>query len=176
MSDQTIRIVFATQYLENYGAHDWDGEGKCPQRWKPKGGATYVVPCTPAQLADVEWYNAVENGIAKRNDYEQEYIIDVQVVDTVDYVESDYVEFWEAPIFVHVSIGGDLLMEQSNLNFDNEVVGVRRWVQNAEEGMIGSTTLQEFDPVTVEWRQQKEMEMHGIDDTFAELEAMMESA
>lgn len=176
MSDQTIRIVFATQYLENYGAHDWDGEGECPQRWKPKGGATYVVPCTPAQLADVEWYNAVENGIAKRNDYEQEYIIDVQVVDTVDYVESDYVEFWEAPIFVHVSIGGDLLMEQSNLNFDNEVVGVRRWVQNAEEGMIGSTTLQEFDPVTVEWRQQKEMEMHGIDDTFAELEAMMESA
>lgn len=176
MSDQTIRIVFATQYLENYGAHDWDGEGECPQRWKPKGGATYVVPCTPAQLADVEWYNAVENGIAKRNDYEQEYIIDVQVVDTVDYVESDYVEFWEAPIYVHVSIGGDLLMEQSNLNFDNEVVGVRRWVQNAEEGMIGSTTLQEFDPVTVEWRQQKEMEMHGIDDTFAELEAMMESA
>ena len=176
MSDQTIRIVFATQYLENYGAHDWDGEGECPQRWKPKGGATYVVPCTPAQLADVEWYNAVENGIAKRNDYEQEYIINVQVVDAIDYVESDYVEFWEAPIYVHVSIGGDLLMEQSNLNFDNEVVGVRRWVQNAEEGMIGSTTLQEFDPVTVEWRQQKEMEMHGIDDTFAELEAMMESA
>ena len=176
MSDQTIRIVFATQYLENYGAHDWDGEGECPQRWKPKGGATYVVPCTPAQLADVEWYNAVENGIAKRNDYEQEYIIDVQVVDAVDFVESDYVEFWEAPIFVHVSIGGDLLMEQSNLNFDNEVVGIRRWVQNAEEGMIGSTTLQEFDPVTVEWRQQKEMEMHGIDEQFDELEAMMEVA
>lgn len=176
MSDQTIRIVFATQYLENYGAHDWDGEGECPQRWKPKGGSTYVVPCTPEQLADVEWYNAVENGIAKRNDYEQEYIIDVQVVDAVDYVESDYVEFWEAPIFVHVSIGGDLLMEQANLNFDNEVCGIRCWVQNAEEGMIGSPTLREFDPVTVEWRQQKEMEMHGIDDAFAELEAMMEVA
>lgn len=176
MSDQTIRIVFQTQYLENYGAHAWDGEGECPQRWKPKGGSTYVVPCTPAQLADVEWYNAVENGIAKRNDYEQEYIIDVQVVDAIDFVESDHVEFWEAPIYVHVSIGGDLLMEQENLNFDNEVVGIRRWVQNAEEGMIGSTTLQEFDPVTVEWRQQKEMEMHGIDDAFAELEAMMEVA
>ena len=164
MSDQTIRIVFQTQYLENYGAHAWDGEGECPQRWKPKGGSTYVVPCTPAQLADVEWYRAVQDGIAKRNDYEQEYIISESVVDAIDYVESDHVEFWEAPIYVHVSIGGDLLMEQSNLNWENEVVGTRRWVQNAEEGMIGSTTLQEFDPVTVEWRQQKEMEMHGIDE------------
>ena len=176
MSDQTIRLVFQTQYLENYGAHCWDGEGECPQRWKPKGGSTYIVPCTPEQLADVEWYNAVENGIARRNDYEQEYVIGCSVVDVVDFDESNHVEFWEAPIYVHVSIGGDLLMEQANLNFDNEVVGTRRWVQNAEEGMIGSTTLQEFDPVTVEWRQQKEMEMHGIDDTFAELEAMMESA
>ena len=69
MSDQTIRLVFQTQYLENYGAHAWGGEGECPQRWKPKGGSTYVVPCTPAQLADAEWYDAVENGIAKRNDY-----------------------------------------------------------------------------------------------------------
>ena len=176
MSDQTIRIVFQTQYLENYGAHCWDGEGECPQRWKPKGGSTYVVSCTPAQLADVEWYRAVQNGIAKRNDYEQEYIIYEQVVDAIDYVESDHVEFWEAPINVYVSIGGDLLMEQQVLNWENEVVGIRRWVQNAEEGMIGDGSYEKFDPVTVDWRQQKEMKMHGIDEQFDELEAMMESA
>jgi hypothetical protein len=176
MSDQTIRLVFATQYLENYGAHAWDGEGECPQRWKPKGGSTYIVPCTPEQLADVEWYNAVENGIARRNDYEQEYVIGCSVVDVVDFDESNHVEFWEAPIYVHVSIGGDLLMEQANLNWENEVVGTRRWVQNAEEGMIGPASLQEFEAVTVDWRQQKEMEMHGIDEQFDELEAMMESA
>ena len=176
MSDQTIRIVFQTQYLENYGAHAWDGEGECPQRWKPKGGSTYVVSCTPAQLADVEWYRAVQNGIAKRNDYEQEYIIYEQVVDAIDYVESDHVEFWETPINVHVSIGGDLLMEQQVLNWENEVVGIRRWVQNAEEGMIGDGSYEKFDPVTVEWRQQKEMKMHGIDEQFDELEAMMEAS
>ena len=162
MSDQSIRIVFTTQYLENYGAHDWDGEGECPQYWKPKGGATYIVACTPEQLANVEWYNAVENGITKRNDYEQEYINDVQIVDAIDYSEHDYADFWEAPIYVHVSIGGDLLMEQQVLNFDNEVVGVRRWVQNGEEGQIGTTTFQELEPVTVEWRLEKEMELHGI--------------
>ena len=46
MSDQTIRLVFQTQYLENYGAHCWDGEGECLSGGKPKGGA-YIVPCTP---------------------------------------------------------------------------------------------------------------------------------
>jgi len=169
MSDQTIRLVFQTQYLENYGAHDWDGEGECPQYWKPKGGSTYIVACTPEQLADAEWYNTVENGIAKRNDYEQEYILDVKVVDAIDFVESDYVDFWEAPINVHVSIGGDLLMEQQILDYCCKVVGIRRWVQNAEEGMF-PPTLEEFaEPVVIDWRLAKEMEMHGIDDEYESL-------
>ena len=29
MSDQSIRVIFHTQFFENYGAHDWDGEGYC---------------------------------------------------------------------------------------------------------------------------------------------------
>ena len=37
------KLVIHTQYKENYGAHDWDGEGACPQYWKFKGGDTYVV-------------------------------------------------------------------------------------------------------------------------------------
>lgn len=172
----SIRIVFSTQFLENYGAHDWDGEGECPQYWKPKGGSTYIVACTPEQLADAEWYNSVEDGIARRNDYEQEYIIDVKVVDAIDFVESDYVDFWESPTNIHVSIGGDLLMEQQVLNFTNEVVGVRRWVQNAVEGLIGDTTYQEFPkPVVVDWRLAKEMELHGTADVFEELESLMEA-
>jgi hypothetical protein len=38
-----MKIVIQTQYRENYGAHSWDGEGKCPQYWKNKGGETYVL-------------------------------------------------------------------------------------------------------------------------------------
>ena len=38
-----MKLVIQTQIKENYGAHDWDGEGECPQRWKFKGGTTYVV-------------------------------------------------------------------------------------------------------------------------------------
>ena len=36
-------IVFQTQHRENYGAHDWDGKGECPQYWKFKGGDTYIA-------------------------------------------------------------------------------------------------------------------------------------
>lgn len=37
------KLVITTQHRENYGAHDWDGKGECPQYWKFKGGNTYVV-------------------------------------------------------------------------------------------------------------------------------------
>ena len=37
-------VVIDTQYMENYGAHDWDGKGACPQRWKFKGGEDYFFP------------------------------------------------------------------------------------------------------------------------------------
>jgi hypothetical protein len=30
--------------MENYGAHDWDGLGSCPQRWKFKGGEDFFYP------------------------------------------------------------------------------------------------------------------------------------
>ena len=36
-----MKLHIVTQYMENYGAHDWDGEGACPQRWKFKGGEDY---------------------------------------------------------------------------------------------------------------------------------------
>lgn len=46
-------IVIDTQFMENYGAHDWDGQGVCPQRWKMKGGSSYKVRNVPAD-ADIK--------------------------------------------------------------------------------------------------------------------------
>jgi hypothetical protein len=37
------KLLITTQVYENYGAHDWDGVGECPQYWKAKGGNDYVV-------------------------------------------------------------------------------------------------------------------------------------
>ena len=39
-----MKLHIVCQYMENYGAHDWDGEGECPQRWKFKGGEDYFYP------------------------------------------------------------------------------------------------------------------------------------
>jgi len=36
-----MKLHITTQYMENYGAHDWNGEGECPQYWKMKGGEDY---------------------------------------------------------------------------------------------------------------------------------------
>jgi hypothetical protein len=50
-----MKLVIWTQYQENYGSHDWDGEGNCPQYWKNKGGEVFVVEnLTDAQVARIE--------------------------------------------------------------------------------------------------------------------------
>ena len=38
-----MKLLITTQIYENYGAHDWDGAGECPQYWKAKGGNDYVI-------------------------------------------------------------------------------------------------------------------------------------
>ena len=37
MSNLSIRVIFHTQFRENYGAHNWDGEGECPQSTGSQG-------------------------------------------------------------------------------------------------------------------------------------------
>lgn len=37
------KLLITTQVYENYGAHDWDGKGECPQYWKAKGGQDFVI-------------------------------------------------------------------------------------------------------------------------------------
>jgi hypothetical protein len=36
-------VQITAQMHENYGAHDWSGEGDCPQAWKPKGGHMFTL-------------------------------------------------------------------------------------------------------------------------------------
>ena len=38
-----MKLMITTQVQENYGAHDWDGEGECPQHWKMKGSEDFFV-------------------------------------------------------------------------------------------------------------------------------------
>ena len=74
------KLIITTQVLENYGAHDWDGEGECPSYWKAKGGNEYVVKnvdeCDMVEtiVARVGWK------IEQDNEYFREYILNWQLV------------------------------------------------------------------------------------------------
>jgi hypothetical protein len=75
-------ITIQTQFKENYGAHDWDGQGECPQYWKYKGGSEYIAGVVT--LADATKGTAFLKGIVKEqsarvshsDDYSEEYMID----------------------------------------------------------------------------------------------------
>jgi hypothetical protein len=91
-----MKLVIYTQYQENYGAHDWDGEGACPQYWKMKGGSTFVVEGLTAEQAR----GAVESGcptlrglIEYRNEGSREDVVDVIILADDDVVG----EPWETP-------------------------------------------------------------------------------
>lgn len=45
----TFTLVGIFQVRENYGAHDWDGKGSCPQQWKSKGGIEHLLADLTAQ-------------------------------------------------------------------------------------------------------------------------------
>lgn len=49
-----MKLVIITQCRENYGVHEWDGEGEIPQYWKNKGGSEYI-------LEDLEHYISIND-------------------------------------------------------------------------------------------------------------------
>ena len=66
-----MKLMITTQIQENYGAHDWDGTGACPQYWKFKGGNDYSYSLgaylrNPEVLAElVEAFNAIQSPKAR---------------------------------------------------------------------------------------------------------------
>ena len=126
-----MKLVIHTQFRENYGAHDWDGAGECPQYWKNKGGDTYVVEVSLAEAQDPAFYTAVEKCIEHCSDYSEEYIIGQDLVDDCDFDPSTLVPEWETIIYARLSIDGHLNCEQDVLSYDaDKVVGQRSWKQD----------------------------------------------
>ena len=128
-----MKLVIHTQYCENYGAHDWDGVGECPQYWKFKGGSTYVVEMSTWQLRDPHFLDQVHQCVSEHSDYARQYVLSETVVDTIDYAEADHREAWDTVIYADL-IDGALECEQDQLAFtqdpaDRRVHSVRTWRQ-----------------------------------------------
>jgi len=73
------KLLITTQVHENYGAHDWDGQGECPQYWKAKGGNDYVVKAIDVNKA-TETVMALRGQIECDSEYMREAILDWEIV------------------------------------------------------------------------------------------------
>ena len=73
------KLLITTQVYENYGAHDWDGVGECPQYWKAKGGNDYVVKKINVNKV-TETVMALRGQIEQDNEGFRETIIGWEVV------------------------------------------------------------------------------------------------
>ena len=74
------KLLITTQVYENYGAHDWDGVGECPQYWKAKGGNDYVVKKFKDLNKVTETVMALRSQIEQDNQAFRETIIGWEVV------------------------------------------------------------------------------------------------
>ena len=94
-----MKAVIQTQIRENYGAHDWDGVGECPQYWKMKGGNTYIIDCSIEDNQSPKWWQRVEAAITERSESWEEYIISETVVDDIDFRVEDHCAEWDTPYY-----------------------------------------------------------------------------
>ena len=75
------KLLIQTQIQENYGAHDWDGQGQCPQYWKFKGGNDYVIKnVDPLKVAPGLLVDSVRGKVETDNEYVREHIVDWEIV------------------------------------------------------------------------------------------------
>ena len=75
-----MKLLITTQTQENYGAHDWDGEGECPQYWKMKGGNDYVIKKFKDINTATDTVMALRSQIEQASPYFREWVIDWEVV------------------------------------------------------------------------------------------------
>ena len=87
-----MKLVIHTQYRENYGAHDWDGQGECPHYWKFKGGETYVMEILDPNVRPTN-IDEIAELITYKDEGSEEYVLDWSFVDP----EEKFCDDWETP-------------------------------------------------------------------------------
>ena len=86
-----MQLLITTQIQENYGAHDWDGEGECPQYWKFKGGEDFFLPLdgfNPEYEFDDKRLEMIVDSV--RDQVEWDNPASRQYIVGYDVVEDDY--------------------------------------------------------------------------------------
>jgi hypothetical protein len=100
-----IRLIATTQVHENYGSHDWNGEGECPQYWKAKGGQDYLVAelsVEDASKGEAYLQGLVDASLSQmesNNDYWREYVLGWELFPEgkLTYMEGLYADHGDDP-------------------------------------------------------------------------------
>ena len=123
-----MKLVITTQVRENYGAHDWDGTGTCPQYWKFKGGSEYTVDNIEhfvtidddffAKNIKSIVYDYISPKITQNSDLYEESIIDYSIEDD-DYMsqfEKSQMEYDGKITYFEprITIDGDIIARENN--------------------------------------------------------------
>ena len=109
-----MKLHISCQYEENYGAHDWNGEGECPQRWKFKGGEDYFYQLgasAPNEEHLAELVTTLRKRVTWSDQGSRQYIVGYGVV--ADDFKTEY--------------------EQSQLGYDGEITHPAVMLQPLEE-------------------------------------------
>lgn len=121
-----MKLVINTQYMENYGAHDWTGEGECPNHWKCKGGSTYVVEDLEEShivKINMDGIPTLTNLLEHGSNYSTEHIIGYEIVED----DVDVYEEWETQYILSYQQDGEgpfgkwVCREISNIEYSNVV-------------------------------------------------------
>lgn len=108
-----MMLVIQTQYMENYGAHDWDGTGECPQYWKSKGGSEYKVKNVPLNIDYQAVVNMMADRVEKYSNYSMESIVSwtLQADNYLSSFEKNQLEYDGEIVFPEPSVYYDEIME-----------------------------------------------------------------
>ena len=109
-----VMLVIRTQIHENYGAHDWDGTGECPQYWKAKGGTEYKILDVPLNINYNEFVKFALTGIETNTDYFNEYMVDwtVEEDNYLSWFERSQLQFDGAIVYKEPTMTYEQVMEK----------------------------------------------------------------
>lgn len=116
-----MKLIIYTQCEENYGAHDWDGRGQCPQYWKPKGGETYVVrniSKRQARRIEKDGIPTLSKLLTMDSEGFREYIIGSGLFED----DAKECESWETPIQLHYNVTAQGWRAQRRTHNDGHMV------------------------------------------------------
>ena len=122
-----MKLVISTQFKENYGAHDWNGTGECPQYWKFKGGSEYIIDGIEQHIKLDDMFGKkcemVVDSISWKIEYSSEYAEEFIIGWSIE--EDDYMSEFEKS---QLEYDGEIRHAEPRLTIDGDLIRRERLV------------------------------------------------